>query len=485
LSVVTDDLGLIDTLRQRQVSRLRSRPLRNGHGLFVGDNGRFFRAGPSVQDRLNGGGPSEEDLRFLDGEWHVLGSGSLERRSRRYAEAQRLGWSHRLDYLILVPTLRCNLSCTYAQGSAASLSSTGHDWSDATLAAVLDQIDRLETTSIKIEFQGGEPTLRLDLIKAVIDRCQRFERREFVVCTNLQYLDDEVLELFARDEVYVSTSLDGGAATHLSNRTATDSGTRRFLDNLNMIIERFGVGKVSALPTIDPRSPPEPDELIDTYAGLGFNSIFLRPINFHGFARKRHPESREQQSDWRRYYERFIGRLIERNWQDRSRVLEETYLGVCLRRIFQPGSERHVDLRSPNPVGVDYVVIDHDGTVYPTDEARMLARSGIIDLAIGSVETGWDTPERATLDRHSTNEFDPACRQCAYQPFCGRDVIDDIARYGTIDMPRTETEFCRKHMYLFDLIFELVYSDDPAVRHSVCRWLRLPGTPVELGPTLP
>ena len=49
-------------------------------------------------------------------------------------------------------------------------------------------------------------------------------------------------------------------------------------------------------------------------------------------------------------------------------MLEETYLSIALRRIFRPNSERHVDLRNPNPMGVDYLVVDHDGTIFPTDE---------------------------------------------------------------------------------------------------------------------
>jgi radical SAM protein with 4Fe4S-binding SPASM domain len=253
---------------------------------------------------------------------------------------------------------------------------------------------------------------------------------------------------------------------------------------LQLLIDTFGVAKVSALPTINPNAPPDPDELIDAYAGLGFGSIFLRPINFHGFARKRHPGAREQDERWALYYEEFLRRLIERNWQDKSRFLEETYFSICLRRIFQPGRERHVDLRNPNPVGVDYVVIDYDGTVYPTDEARMLARSNVIDLSIGHVRSGWDTPARELLNRHATNANDPACTRCTYQPYCGRDLIDDIARYGRIDLPREETEFCRKHLRIFDLIFELIYSEDEAVRYSLSRWLRLPGNAAQLGVTL-
>ncbi len=52
-------------------------------------------------------------------------------------------------------------------------------------------------------------------------------------------------------------------------------------------------------------------------------------------------------------------------------------------------------------------------------------------------------------------------------------------------MPRHETEFCRRHLHMFDFIFSLIYEDDSAVRYSLSRWLRLPGTPTALGERLP
>jgi radical SAM protein with 4Fe4S-binding SPASM domain len=250
------------------------------------------------------------------------------------------------------------------------------------------------------------------------------------------------------------------------------------------VIDRYGPYKVSALPTVDPLNPPGCEELIESYVSFGLESIFLRPINYQGFARKRHKESREQGVAWRTYYERFVRAIIARNWSVRSRVLEETYFSICLRRVFQPRADRHVDLRNPNPLGVDYIVVDYDGTVFPTDEARMLSRSGVINLAIGDIFTGWDSEARDQLNAHSTNQFDPACQRCAFQPYCGRDLVDDIARYGRIDLPRFETEFCRKHRHIFDLVFQLIYENDPAVRYSLARWLRLPGTPAALGSTL-
>lgn len=469
---------------------LRTHPLGEG-GLCVGDAGRFFAAPEAFLERLALDALSSCDLAFLEGEGFVVrADDALGEAAHVYNVAERLTRAGPLDYLILVPTLRCNLSCSYCQVSRAPEVASGFDWNETTLAAVLAMLDELPTRRLKIEFQGGEPTLRPDLLRAVIAHCDlrreagRLDEVQFVVCTNLHALSPEPFSLFDREDLFISTSLDGDFETHGRNRTGGIDETGRFLSNLVTIINRYGPRKVSALPTLDPLSPPDCDALIDAYSSFGLESIFLRPINYQGFARKRHKDSREQGAAWRAYYERFVRAIIARNWADRSRVLEETYLSICLRRIFQPGADRHVDLRNPNPLGMDYIVVDHDGIVYPTDEARMLSRSGVIDLAIGDVFTGWDTEARATLNAQSTNQFDPACQRCAFQPFCGRDLVDDIARYGRADMPRHETEFCRKHRHLFAFIFSLIYEDDPAVLYSLSRWLRLPGTPAALGTRL-
>jgi radical SAM protein with 4Fe4S-binding SPASM domain len=367
--------------------------------------------------------------------------------------------------------------------SRAPFEAHGFDWSDETLASVLELINQLEGPGVKVEFQGGEPTLRPDLIDTVMHACERFNTRQFVICSNLHQLGPDQWRLFERPDTYISTSLDGDLLTH--GRQRTGSETSKFEKNLRAVIDRFGAKKVSALPTINPEAPPEIDSIIDTYSSFGLTSIYLRPINYQGFARKRHSASRDLHTAWRDYHRTFVRALIDRNWIDRTIVLEETYFSICLRRIFQPHAHRHVDLRNPNPLGSDYLVIDYDGQIYPTDEARMLSRSGVIDLSLGRVGEDWRGETWALLNSHSTNQLDPACSRCAYQTYCGRDVVDDLARYGRIDVERTETAFCRRHLDLFDFIFELIYEGDPKVRYSLARWLRLDTETVELGEALP
>lgn len=422
---------------------------------------------------------TQRDIRVRSG---VTPDHALGALANSYVFERRRYVPNVLDYIILVPTLRCNLACSYCQVSRASIATKGYDWSPETLAAIKKIVTALEAPWVKLEFQGGEPTLRPDLIREVIAAVPAHVDASFVICTNLQELNSDLIELFDRDDVSISTSLDGPLKIHSEQRQGDMLSTDRFHDNLRFVLDRYGPSKISALPTINPMSPPEPSELIESYVSLGFLSIYLRPINFQGFARKRHIASKEYDSGWMNYHRRFVAELIARNWTDRSVVAEETYFSLLLRRIFRPGENRHVDLRNPNPIGQDYIVVDHDGVVYPTDEARMLTRSGIIDLAIGDVWNGWDTPARAALNRAASLDGDPECEACTYQAYCGRDIVDDISRYGRIDMPRHETDFCRRHLNLFDYAFELIHSDDEQVQYSLRRWLGLPG---ETGRLLP
>lgn len=79
---------------------------------------------------------------------------------------------------------------------------------------------------------------------------------------------------------------------------------------------------------------------------------------------------------------------------------------------------------------------------------------------------------------------EPALEMLSSTPCVHIGVGADLSRYGRIDLPRAETEFCRRHLAMFDLAFELIYSDEPAVRYSLARWLRLPGTPGAFGSRL-
>jgi His-Xaa-Ser system radical SAM maturase HxsB len=465
-----------------RIAPLKFRALENDDILFADDSGAFFKSNESFLDRYAFGGLTDWDNKFLGQNGHTISQGDeIEDIGFSFRWATRIYSRTSMDYLILVPTLRCNLACGYCQVSRVNENTQGFDWTDDTHDAVLDLLDTLTTKTIKIEFQGGEPLLALDRLISVRDFCRkRFERAEFVVCTNLQNVDENGWDFLSSTDTFISTSLDGDISTHQRQRTLDRSRTQHFFSNLRTALDRFGPQKVSALPTIDVHNPPAHADIISNFVSHGIRSIYLRPVNHQGFARKRYGALRTA-TDWNLYHAGFIDAVIEYNALT-DELIEEFYFSHCLRRIFRPGHDGHADLRNPNILGTSYLVIDFDGTLYPTDEARMVTRVGQLDLSIGDVREGIDRGKLDALNVEAFNNFHPDCVHCTYQPYCGVDLIDDLSRYGRIDLPKHLTDFCQRHTYLFDKAFELIYSNDPKVHRSLAFWLGIPDFTPDLAP---
>jgi len=443
--------------------------------LFANEVGQFFVSGEPFLERLVCNKLKSSDINYLS----KRGMSSKKEGDLNYAAflsrlAARTRRPGKLSYVILVPTLRCDLACSYCQVSRVAEKAKGFDWTKQRTAQVFEFLDQNCGDNVQIEFQGGEPTLRCDIIAEIMQFCRnRFNSPLFVICTNLSRVSEELKEMAAMDDVLISTSLDGSKVNHQKQRTISEAVTDAFCDNLSAMVEVTN-GRVSALPTLDPNDLPDIGDILDIYEKFGMYSIFLRPIFYHGFARKRHPESRELDQKWSKYYKDFVEEIMARNYNRTEDLLEEYYLSLALKKLTRLSENSHVDLRTPNWLGYDHLLIDYDGQLYPSDEARMLARSGQIDLSIGSLDSGIDEEKRASLQGREFNALDPWCSSCVYQSACGSDPIDDLARYGRADVPRPLTAFCQKNMSVFDFAIELLMSEDERVQKSVSYWLSLP-----------
>ncbi|MES0881799.1 His-Xaa-Ser system radical SAM maturase HxsB [Roseibium sp. SCP14] len=463
---------------------LKFRERADGEFLFADDAGGFFKSDQSFLQRYVERVLTTKDDEFLRRQGHAFRDkidAAFDGFCGRWA--RRINPVSELNYFILIPTLRCNLSCDYCQVSRARESASGFDWNDEIRRQFLESLSKLDTETMKIEFQGGEPLLRLDILEEIRDFCRNnFRQTEFVVCTNLQSVSEEAWNFLGANDTFVSTSFDGMEEVHRSQRTKDPVLHDEFRANLQRAFSQFGTAKVSALPTLDVHNLPEPEGVMWSFVKLGLRSIYLRRVNYQGFARKRY-DFKDTQDTWMQFYRRFVDHMIEHNWEA-DEAVEEYYLSHLLRRIFRTGIQNHMDLRNPNWLGYDYLVVDFDGKYYPTDEARMISRVGRLDLSIGNLNTGIDEKKRNVLNSAASNFDDPDCVHCVYQAFCAPDVIDDLSRYGRIDIPRHETAHCQHHMALFDLVFELIYSDDPKVQYSLGHWLEVPNYRTELAARL-
>jgi uncharacterized protein len=290
---------------------------------------------------------------------------------------------------ILVTTLRCEHSCHYCQVSRVSSDKAKYDMSEATADRALDCIFRSPSDRVKIEFQGGEPLLNFPAIQHVVGRAKERAKQtgkhvDFVVTTNLALIDDAMLSFFKEHDVSVSTSLDGPAFIHNTNRPRPGNNSYELaVAGIQRAREVLGADKVSALMTTTKLSLAHPEEIVDEYVRLGFSYIALRPISPYGFAVRSQLKTGYEAQAFLDFYDRALQHILRLNRDGHFFV--EGYAQLLLRKIFTPFATGYVDLQSPAGAGISVAVYNYDGAVYATDESRMLAEMGDYAFRLGTL----------------------------------------------------------------------------------------------------
>lgn len=380
---------------------------------------------------------------------------------------------------IFVPTLRCNQSCGYCQASRASITATQADMTIDTASKAIALMLSSPSPIITMEFQGGEPLLAFDLVKWMIKSAAEGapavgKTVNFVICTNLTLLTDEHLAFLKQYNVAISTSLDGPQQIHDRNRPLTGSSAHDLVArNIQRCHDVLGDGSVSALMTTTVHSLDHGREIIDEYVKLGLRSIFLRELNPYGFAAKSAKALGYDVETFMAFYADALRYILDLNC--RGTAFTESYATVLLRKILTPFGAGFVDLQSPTGEGFGVLLYNHDGGVYASDEARMLAEMGDKAFRLGSVEDGWSTllfgETMQCIAAAGVAEALPGCSDCVYVPYCGADPIRHYRTQGDLIGHRPSSSFCRKQKAIFTIIFQLLDTSDQEVTETLLSWL--------------
>lgn len=379
---------------------------------------------------------------------------------------------------IFVLSLRCHHTCAYCQVSRQDLAQAAFDMSGRAADLAIERLFEWPSSTLTVEFQGGEPLLNFTRLREVTERIQTrnvHERRElkFVVASTLHDLTDEQLAFFNEHGFQLSTSLDGPEWLHNANRPRPERDSyRRTVDGIDRARRHLGEDAVSALTTLTQRSLSAPLEIVDEYRRLGFRSIFLRPLSPYGFARRTGARIGYTLEEFFGFYRTAFDHILAINRA--GYAMEEVYASLILSQLLSPFSHGYVDLRSPTGAGLGAVVYDYDGHVYPSDEARMLAAMGDRSFALGRVDqpvTEWLTSAAMEhLLAAGVAESLPGCSDCAFVPLCGADPVDHYARQGDPVGHRPTSDFCAKQMGFFDLLLERLERADASERRVLESW---------------
>jgi His-Xaa-Ser system radical SAM maturase HxsB len=362
---------------------------------------------------------------------------------------------------IIVPTLQCAHSCQYCQVSR-TLDSSSHALTPEEIDAASDACFESASQTLTIEFQGGDPLIRFDLVRRAIERIAHRNRSEkrrirYVVASTLHQLDAEMCAFFRDHDVHLSTSIDGPAPLHNANRPLpTRDAHKRTLAGIELARRAIGSHAVAALMTTTRASLEMPEAIVDEYVRLGLNEIVFRPLAPYGFA-KRNTRLSYPHEQFAAFHERGLERVL--HWNRRGYALREGMAAMALNKLLSPFDSGYVDQQSPTGAGSAVLVYNYDGYVYPSDEARMLRETGDVSLRLGRIGTPLATllqlPVIAALREESEGEAHASCRECPFNTFCGPDPIEGRACSG-MRLTVEETDHCKRSKSLFGRMLDRI-----------------------------
>lgn len=379
---------------------------------------------------------------------------------------------------LFVVTLRCEHACPYCQVSRQSEDTLRYDMSPEAASAALNLALQSPAANLKIEFQGGEPLLNFELIKyvvqeAVVRNARLGKNLAFVIATNLALITDEILDFCRTHSILLSTSLDGPKDLHNANRPRPGGDSyERTLTGLRLARQILGSDRVSALMTTTEASLPLVRAIIDEYRAQEFQGIFLRPLSPYGFAVKTRSYRAYNTERWMAFYTEGLDYIIELNRQGQDFV--EYSASTILKKMLTSEDPGYVDLMSPAGIGIGAVVYNYDGSVYASDESRMLAEMGKDQFRLGHVLTHsyqeiFTSPNLLDPLEASFAYSVPMCHDCAFEPYCGADPVFHYATSGDYLGRKPESDFCHRNMAIFRYLIQKMESD-PFVKRLFMVW---------------
>ncbi len=373
---------------------------------------------------------------------------------------------------IVVPTLRCNLKCTYCHAKSRGKEEPGFDMDEKTAKKTVDFIFQTPSKNIKIEFQGGEPLLNFEMIKYIVGYAQKKNSHlgkniSFALVTNLTYMDEEKFNFLRDNKVNVCTSLDGPKEVHDKNRLFFEGKSTHA--NVESWIKRFMKeypSKISALPVITRNSLPFWKEIIDEYVCLGLNPIHLKYVSNLGYANNNWKDVGYSADEFIDFWKKSIDYIVKKNLEG-TFLIERIAQFIVLKLMNIP--LYYTDLQSPCGAVIGQMAYSYNGDIYSCDEGRHSEVFKIGNVKENSYKEVVNSEQACSIIASSVNDT-LLCDACVWKPFCGVCPACNHAETGNLLALGSNTR-CRILQGQFEYIFER-FSFDKDYRKVFMSWLR-------------
>ena len=161
-------------------------------------------------------------------------------------------------------TEKCNLNCSYCfVKKFEDKESPRKDMTEGVAMAAMDYFYRYGQEGMTITFFGGEPLLRWDVIRKIMEK---YNVMHYAISTNATLLTEEIINFFEKrkDFVHIILSIDGTATSQMASR-----GKMFDEDNIRMLCKKCTDVK-ARMTVLDPETCLED---IKYFYNLGLRNI--------------------------------------------------------------------------------------------------------------------------------------------------------------------------------------------------------------------
>ena len=295
-------------------------------------------------------------------------------------------------------TNRCNLRCKYCYQEKCDQDISFDDIKNL----INYQLQRNEKSSL-INFFGGEPLLRKDLIKDTINYIKSLnEELKFYygITTNGTLIDDEFINLVKKNNfTHVAYSFDGGKETQNLNRVfANDEGTFNIVEaNVKKLLSN--IDNVVAMPVITKNNISSLSKNVEYLVDLGFKKINLQFNYLDNWESEDLPEIEKQYNEVAKIY---ANKMIK----------EENIDIIAIDKKIKTYIQRDYNCNDDCKLGMKSVNVGVDGNFYPC--VQFVGNEKYI---IGNCKEGIDETARMNIIKEAKKEKD-VCKKCSIRTRC-------------------------------------------------------------------
>ncbi|MEM2115675.1 MAG: His-Xaa-Ser system radical SAM maturase HxsB [Candidatus Woesearchaeota archaeon] len=372
--------------------------------------------------------------------------------------------------LIVVPTLRCNFTCKYCYSYRKNENEMGYDMTLEVACKILDLIFQTPAPHIVLEFTGGEPLLNFEIIKYMIEECEKIKKYHnksvsYAIVTNGYYLDEEKFNFLSKYGCGICISFDGPKELHDFHRKITNNPKQSSYDLVVEKIKWLFKEKypfVFAIPVITKKSFAYWKEIIDEYVKLGILTYRFKFMSFFGFASnyKIWTELGATPEEFVEFWKKSVDYLIELN--KKGIKAKENIAGYILAKLFRTRPAGFAELEIPCGATIGQLLFNYEGSIYPCDEARIFPNFRIGSVFTHKYEDLILHPTTTSLINASS--MVESCYSCVYYPYCGSCPVEDYNRYKTMIVNIPSSYRCRVYKGMFDYIFQKLSEDEEVMK---------------------